>query len=339
MGKGNLIIGTGRGKLGDVVFYRTGGEQRYRARVKPRNPRSNAQILQRVVVATAVKFYSEVALVCDHAFQNYTGKMKNNQRYMKLNIKDLRELALDNIWSWSPLEFSRTLRGNWSKKDSVTPLINQYIISEGDLNGVTIRTAAYNDDLLFVFNVGYFNTENVETIKYIDVVEKMGLQYGDQVTMIVCTGDRETSEISHTYIGRVILAPNENGDENSAFYSSNEINYPNKENYGQVTIGLIKTGEQQNQMRLAIVAANNEFSNKDIIGAGAIISRYENGAWRRSSARMFLPQGVYNNANIKDAMYSYMIDQSSSLYLNQSDWIDNVETQTMVLDDNKEIET
>lgn len=47
MGRKNLILGNASGKLGDVVFYRDGGEQRFRTRVTPANPQSMAQQSQR----------------------------------------------------------------------------------------------------------------------------------------------------------------------------------------------------------------------------------------------------------------------------------------------------
>ena len=47
MGRKNLILGSASGKLGDVVFYRDGGEQRFRTRVTPANPQSMAQQSQR----------------------------------------------------------------------------------------------------------------------------------------------------------------------------------------------------------------------------------------------------------------------------------------------------
>ena len=48
MTKKNLILGTASGKLGDMVFYRQGGEQRTRTRVVPKNPKSIKQMTQRL---------------------------------------------------------------------------------------------------------------------------------------------------------------------------------------------------------------------------------------------------------------------------------------------------
>lgn len=48
MTRRNLILGTASGKLGDMVFYRQGGEQRTRTRVTPKNPKSIKQMTQRL---------------------------------------------------------------------------------------------------------------------------------------------------------------------------------------------------------------------------------------------------------------------------------------------------
>ena len=51
MAKGNLFLGMGRGSVGDVTFYRADGQQLSRARNrKPRNPKTNAQLIQRASV-------------------------------------------------------------------------------------------------------------------------------------------------------------------------------------------------------------------------------------------------------------------------------------------------
>lgn len=65
MAKGNPLMGQLRGKVGDVVFSRLNGEQVSRAyNGSPANPRSDAQMYQRMILASVVSFYK-------HATQNF----------------------------------------------------------------------------------------------------------------------------------------------------------------------------------------------------------------------------------------------------------------------------
>lgn len=57
MSKDNLFLGTASGKLGDVVMYRANGKQVARVKVTPKNPRSYAQMAQRVRMAGVTALY------------------------------------------------------------------------------------------------------------------------------------------------------------------------------------------------------------------------------------------------------------------------------------------
>lgn len=331
MGKDNLLIGTARGKLGDVVFYRTGGEQRFRARVRPANPQTNAQLLQRVVMSTAVKAYSSYAYVCDHAFQNFEGPLKNHQRFMRLNAKLLREVALSNVESWSPLKFNFIQHGNWNAKDSVNCMLNEYVISEGDLPGIEIgwdevtsigRGFFPQIDIVYPKSSGYSNA--VEQMTYQDFVDWLGLQAGDQVTSVIQTSIDNSGIADATYISRFITMPSD-GDMSSKMWSMvNDswytLNKPNKENYGPMNFYLSESSRDANYGIITITLIPNR--NYDAWGqyaaAGIIVSRFENKMWRRSNSQMNVYTTFQNSQRLAAAMASYLRDTTSSLYLNQA---------------------
>lgn len=71
MGKGNLLQGMGRGKLGDTVFYRAMGSQMFRVRNRVvKNPKSVGQQIQRSLMATVTKAYSQLQVICNHSFEH-----------------------------------------------------------------------------------------------------------------------------------------------------------------------------------------------------------------------------------------------------------------------------
>ena len=92
-----MLQGMARGKVGDVVFSRLYGEQIARVRNRhPKNPRSNAQLYQRAIMATVMQAYSAGKVIFDHAFQGREVGAGNQRRFMALNAKLLRsQIAAD----------------------------------------------------------------------------------------------------------------------------------------------------------------------------------------------------------------------------------------------------
>ena len=65
-----MLLGLAKGKVGDLVFYRDGGEQRTRTRVIPKNPRTPAQMTQRAKIANVSGIYRALAAVMADSFTN-----------------------------------------------------------------------------------------------------------------------------------------------------------------------------------------------------------------------------------------------------------------------------
>lgn len=98
MAKGNMFQGMARGKVGDVVFSRLNGEQISRVRNRhPKNPRTNAQLYQRAIMATVMLAYSAGKVIFDHAFQGREVGAGNQRRFMALNAKLIRSQIAEDI--------------------------------------------------------------------------------------------------------------------------------------------------------------------------------------------------------------------------------------------------
>lgn len=325
MGKGNPMVGTARGKYGDMIFYRTGGEQRFRVRVKPMNPRTNAQLLQRVIMSTVSKAYTDLITVCDHAFQNFEGKMRNQQRFLKLNAKLMRGIALNNVTSWSPIRWTNTNYGNWLPKDSIQSVVNPLIISEGDIQPVAFNIIKSNGKNRVTVGNPFTTTNDGDYTKftYSKMCEVFGCEPGDQVTFVwqICsiTG---YPIVRRTMISRVIMMPS-NGNMDEAFFVNNDtehtINMPNKENYGNIYFRGTNPSGDDNTERHLMPFYMNDLETMDSIGAyGVIVSRFENNYWRRSNTQMVVTEELQNVMTMKNAVASFEKDTTSSLYLNQA---------------------
>lgn len=327
MGKDNLLIGTARGKLGDVVFYRTGGEQRFRTRVRPMNPRTDAQLVQRAIVSTAVKAYSNLITVCDHAFQNYEGKLKNHQRYMRLNIMKLRPIGLNNVMMWSPIRWRSQNQGNWVEKDATYTVVNPYIVSEGDLPSVPLQWMSFESAGINGTMIPLISVSNVNDLTYRQLAEALGLNVGDQLTFVFQTTTSNTSAIvDRTYISRMILMPASGNADEKVFGGSTAgntlrpLNDPNTENYGDLYFRVVQVNPSEGSPSFFIVPVPTTSGNigYDVKAGTIITSRYENNRWRRSSSSFIVKPEVKNVMSMENAVASYMKSDTSSLYLNQS---------------------
>lgn len=97
MAKDNLFLGFGRGKIGDVVFYRRDGQQIARARNRaPRNPNTFKQQLQRAVSANVQRLYSTGMQVFNHSFEGYKVGEGNQREFVKQNMNKLRSLLVSD---------------------------------------------------------------------------------------------------------------------------------------------------------------------------------------------------------------------------------------------------
>lgn len=98
MAKDNLFLGFGRGKVGDIVFYRSNGTQITRARNRnPRNPNSVPQRVVRAVNASVSRLYSIGQEIFNHAFEGAPTPADNQRRFNSLNINLLRNLVADDL--------------------------------------------------------------------------------------------------------------------------------------------------------------------------------------------------------------------------------------------------
>lgn len=147
MAKGNLFLGMGRGSVGDVTFYRADGQQLSRARNrKPRNPKSNAQLIQRAISATVVQAYKAGSIIFDHSFEGKSVPAGSQRAFLSTNMRKLREQVLREM----NLEAGSQLASVVSPR-AVYPVPNAYRISEGSLiQNLFVQSVDENDNVAAV---------------------------------------------------------------------------------------------------------------------------------------------------------------------------------------------
>lgn len=175
MAIGNMFQGMARGKVGDVVFAVRDGKQVSRVRNRrPKNPKTNKQMLQRAVMATVLQAYSAGREIFDHSFQGKSVGEKNQRAFLSKNAKLLRSnLAAEIEAGTTPLNCNVAVVA----PGSINTVPNEYMISEG-----TYAQAFFAwDDTNKEFSLPTALTD--ETVA--QYAERNGLVQGDIYTFVI----------------------------------------------------------------------------------------------------------------------------------------------------------
>lgn len=103
MARGNLILGQGAGKLGDVVLFRNAGQQQARAYVSnPKNPKTYKQALQRSKFASVALAYQYFKTIIDRSTRYKNGRTAYND-FLKNNIAAAPYASKSERQEWAGL--------------------------------------------------------------------------------------------------------------------------------------------------------------------------------------------------------------------------------------------
>lgn len=156
--KGNPILGTGSGSIGDVTIMRRNGAQVTRVRLrKIKNPMSQGQAEQRMYMAPILKFYSPLAKVLETSFEGLN-KADSYSKFISVNAN----LARANGWA--------------VKKGSGFVAL-PFQLSAGSLPQAEID----NSQAMLIGGTGEITTFGTLSSA---IKSKYGLQEGDQITLI-----------------------------------------------------------------------------------------------------------------------------------------------------------
>lgn len=182
MAKGNMLLGYARGKVGSLVFARRKGEQITRTRnTAPTNPRTNAQMAQRMKMYAPVQLYRQSM----RAFFKFAFEVAPQETifnaYMRENISIAPWVPKQLVAEQAPIPFpARMSSGNVAGFAHATSSdVTQY-----DLLSVLGAVAPGSVDIAF-------KCENKAIITLGEIsagllAKNASLRVGDQITFVIC---------------------------------------------------------------------------------------------------------------------------------------------------------
>ena len=292
------------GKLGNKTYYQSGGKTIGRIIVTPKNPKTDAQTLQRILVKVVGLRYALLKAICNHSFEGFSNGAKCAERFRSVNLRYLRERAttlqqsgqsLSQFYQFVPLQ-----------SDLCTPFAA--IISQGQLPKVTVGINAEGGHVAYV---------NSPSRTYADFVKAWGLQRGDQISFVT------VQKIDGEYqagLARIVLNPR-NADGSGAPMTTEIVN----------SAGEFPCSNWKNQLNFSTFEFDTDHFNfvlgkgGIVVAAGIIVSRKDkSGDWFRSNCQLVLNEAGFGSdlcslAEAVEKSYSTAdIDMESEFYLNNA---------------------
>lgn len=169
MAKGNMFLGYARGKVGDVVLTRMGGQQVERAYNKnPKNPQSKSQQLQRTKLANLVNFYRRGRSLLNHSFTNRPASQSSYNQFVSRNI------------GVTPIRLTR------AQAAAGASIVGPYIISDGVLQPIQV-TGGGVDAVTNIAVGGLTINDETTTVGQLSaaiIANNADWQEGDQLTYV-----------------------------------------------------------------------------------------------------------------------------------------------------------
>lgn len=182
-----MLLGMARKKIGDVVFYRANGEQISRARNRaPKNPRSEKQSVQRMVLATASKTLAALAGLYDHSFEGVQVGIKSRQHAQRLLMEGYRGYAAAFFNGSGGISENRYVFA--IKGAPIAAIYQGMPLSRGRLSMNTYSILDDDSDPSATsgrISLASALSANITTqAEYAAELAKLGLEPGDQLTVV-----------------------------------------------------------------------------------------------------------------------------------------------------------
>ena len=271
---------------------------------RSKDPKTTAQVLQRVLVKVVGMFYAMFKFLCNHSFEGVSNGYKCMNKFKQVNLKHLRERAatlqnsgqsLSQFYQFIPLQSDK-----WSPFAA--------IVSMGHLPEVYVGIDAEGGHKAYVNSPGR---------TYADFVNAWGLQRGDQVSFVTVQKREGKYEAN---LARIVLNPR-NANGSGALMSTEIVN----------SEGEFPCSNWKNRLNFSTFEFDTDHFNfvlgrgGDVVAAGIIVSRKDrSGEWFRSNCQLVLNEAGFGSdlCSLAEAVEkSYMtsdIDMESEFYLNNA---------------------
>lgn len=301
MATSKSFFGKRRGSTKNFTFAVFNGKQVTKEKAEQvKNPRTLAQMRNRMILTTSSAAYAAMKEIVDHSFQGFVYGLQNMSRFQSVNNKLLRAnlQAATSQFAYANYGDARVLPG-------------AYVISEGSLAPIPSAmfacaiTAA--DSVAFTIQPGVTAAELTANA----IISTLGLQVGELATLCFLADCGTDAGYKFGFIRLTVKAA---GDvqltaQNLTEYFTIESNAP-------VAITSVADGTA------VITATIDGVQAAGGLCYGCIHSANENGSWKRSDTTMTIANGTTLEPTATQAIATYPV--GGSKILNDGDFNSHV---------------
>ena len=331
MAKSKSFFGLRTGSTKSLTFQVYRGQQITKDRVyRVSNPRTQAQMTQRALIPIVAAARSALKGLVDHSFEGVAYGEASLKEFSKQN---LRAGAL-TVTSYSPNGVSNpgfadliVSNGSINVPYSIDSNEQGNTIEGRDTNYPHFKFPAVDKgasaDAIFKYLETYARENNVDIIAPGTQLTFLSIYQSGTVTVKTGTGTIDAPTSGFT-IDRIYIP---NGDSDSE--NAKEVNDKWKVSAAVAQDANEVVLENSNGDKLSITidgflsfesAPKETFTNKNNCGMALILSRYENGVWKRSPSRLTIGFEPTEKLTFENWLSSYKTTGASSKkYLNTGD--------------------
>lgn len=179
-------VGAASGRLGESTYYRKNGKTLARALPSTvTNPRTKAQMLQRIVFAVVAQAASQLKNVVNHSFEAKKYGEESLNYFRSRALADMRAKAINAVNAQTPE--AELAYGSFTRKGIATLPTNDYLISEGSLRPYQHTTFVFDEQVygtIIAFDSPLELTANGNnyTFEDKDLLAALGLSIGQQAS-------------------------------------------------------------------------------------------------------------------------------------------------------------
>lgn len=284
MAKSKSFFGLRRGSTKSMTFQVLNGQQITKDRVADvKNPRTQSQMVQRMVMATTSAAYAAMRQIADHSFEGVSYGQMSMAMFSSINNKLLR----DNLGA-------QTSKHGYNQYQDRGLVPGCYQISRGSLPTPTFTyTASSGEGAISIAVSGATAVGAAPTAN--ELASYLGLAIGEMATICLLYGNGAADGYNFSFVrirfdagGDVVLTT-----ANFADYFTVESDL------GDATITVAATG--------FTLAYDADIADTSAIQRACIYSRKSNNSWLRSTAVFNAPAGIVFAPTAQAALATYPV--------------------------------
>ena len=301
-------------RVGQVVYRNRGGVNIASARpASVKNPRTRAQMKQRMIFTTVQSAYKRMREIVDHSQEGVTYGAKTMASFMKINLMALRKNYETGAFC---------LKGN---SNVVAPFA--FKIATGSLKFDQNIVSIANNIVETNFTLG---EKTIATLTYSELLSILGITKGDQLTFVVCAGnynklvtDLDYVQFSDTYFRPIrVTFSLSAADTTLAFAADGHLNdvicEQTNSDFFYHDLIFSKDSVTKN-LQFGDKAFGNYVEGEGwlLYGAAIILSRMVSSVWQRSETDLFVEHITEQTWTGGDAIVE-TYNPKSNYYLNNA---------------------